>query len=147
VRRERASLARLAESVRASLKPLLDRRRQTLRVCVAPGAEQGWFDPARVEQVLENLIANASEHGPEGGVIDLGAERVAEPAGPALRVSVTDDGAGLEAGPPTAPGRGLGLAICRAIVAAHGGRLEVDRAPGRGAHVRFGLPLPPEDAW
>jgi two-component system sensor histidine kinase KdpD len=146
VRHERASLARLAESVRASLKPLLDRRRQTLRVRVAPGAEQGWFDPARVEQLLENLIANASEHGPEGAWIDLEAERVVEPTGPVLRVSVIDDGPGFGAGRPSEPGRGLGLAICGAIIAAHGGRLAVDRAPLRGARVRFDLPMPPEDA-
>jgi signal transduction histidine kinase len=143
---QRAALARLAESAGASMKISLDRRRQTLRVRIAGGAEHGWFDPARVLQVLENLVANASEHGPEGGVIDVEVERALGSCGSALVVSVTDDGPGLRARPAPRPGRGLGLAICRAIVAAHGGELAAGDAPGRGARVRFTLPDGPERA-
>jgi len=143
VRPQAASLARLAESVAASLKTLLDPRRQTLHVRIATGAAQGWFDPARIEQVLLNLIANASEYGPEGGTIDLEAEAVEGPGGPELIVSVTDDGPGLAAGPAGRAGRGLGLGICRAIVAAHGGRFEAGAAPGRGARVAFTVPAEP----
>jgi signal transduction histidine kinase len=146
VRPQAASLARLAESVAGSLKPLLDLRRQTLHVRIAPGAAQGWFDPARVEQVLQNLIANASEYGPEGGAIELEAENV-ELGGAELLVSVTDAGPGMGAESRVArPGRGLGLGICRAIVSAHGGRLEAGDAPGRGARVVFTLPARPEEA-
>jgi signal transduction histidine kinase len=141
-----ASLARLAEGVAASLKPLLDIRRQTLCVRIAPGAARGWFDPARVEQVLQNLVANASEYGPEGGAIELEAESVEGLGGAELLVSVTDDGPGFpEAAPASRAGRGLGLEICRAIVAAHGGRLEAARAAGRGARVAFTLPPRPEE--
>ncbi len=141
VRPRVASFARLSESVTAALKPLLDQRRQTLRLRIAPGAARGCFDPARVEQVLQNLIANASEFSPEGGSIDLEAEGVEGPQGVELLVSITDDGPGL---PETCnaavrPGRGLGLGICRAIVAAHGGRFETGRARGRGARVSFTL--------
>lgn len=144
---ESASLRQLADNVAASMKPLLDLRRQTLRVQIAQGAEQGRFDPARVEQVLHNLIANASEYGPEGGAIDLEAEFGAGPSGAELRVSVSDEGPGLLAGrrqAPARPGRGLGLSVCRAIVAAHGGRLGAEEAPGRGTCVRFTLPQPKE---
>jgi signal transduction histidine kinase len=143
VRSQPASLRRLAEGVGAAMKPLLDRRRQTLRMRIAPRAEQGCFDPARVEQVLQNLIANASEYGPEGGAIDLEAETGVGPSGAELRVSVTDDGPGLLEGRRSAarPGRGLGLSICRAIVSAHGGRLGTEETPGRGACVRFTLPM------
>jgi signal transduction histidine kinase len=154
VRQEAASLARLAEGVAASLKPLLDQRRQSLRLLVAPGAAQGSFDPARIEQVLQNLIGNASKYGPEGGQIDLAAELVGEPGNEVLEVSVSDDGPGIapadrervfepwlrlapEAGPG---GLGLGLAICRAIVAAHGGEIRAEAAPGRGARLVFTLP-------
>ena len=147
VRPQAASLARLADHVAASMKPLLDLRRQTLHVRIAPGAVKGWFDPARVEQVLQNLIANASEYGPEGGAIELEAERIETLAGAELLVSVTDDGPGLGTAKrggavrsAERSGRGLGLAICRAIVAAHGGRLETGDAPGRGARVAFTLP-------
>ena len=151
------SFARLAEGVAASLKPLLDQRRQTLRLRVAPEAAQGWFDPARIEQVLQNLIGNASKYGPEDGCIDLEAERVSAPEGEALVVSVTDDGSGLsradrervfepwlrlapDAGPP---GLGIGLAICRAIVTAHGGQIRAEASPGRGARFVFTLPSAP----
>jgi two-component system sensor histidine kinase KdpD len=64
-----------------------------------------------------------------------------------LLVSVTDDGPGMCAEPRAArPGRGLGLGICDAIVSAHGGRLEVEDVPGRGARVVFTLPARPEEA-
>jgi signal transduction histidine kinase len=148
---ERASFLRLAEGVATSSKPLLDRRRQNLKVRVASEAEQARLDAARVEQVLVNLIANASRYAPEGGSIELEAERVAGAEGPELRVSVTDDGPGVRAGdrerifePWTRLGSGgspgLGLAICRTIVAAHGGRIQVEDAPGRGARFVFTLP-------
>jgi len=144
VRPQPASLRHLAASVGASLKNLLDGRRQTLRVRIAPGAEQGCFDPARIEQVLQNLIANASEHGPEGGAIELEAESGVTPRRE-LVVCVSDEGPGMPEGAGRAaaarPGRGLGLSICRAIVSAHGGRLDVEAAAGCGTRVRFTLPL------
>jgi signal transduction histidine kinase len=155
VRPERASFVRLAEGVAAAAKPLLDRRRQTLHLRVKPGATQGWFDPARIEQVLQNLIANASKYGPEDGRIDVEAERVEGPEGAALQISVTDDGPGLAASdrervfepwlrldPDAAPpGLGLGLTICRAIVTAHGGAICAEESPGRGARFVFTLPM------
>jgi signal transduction histidine kinase len=147
VRPQPACFADLADSVAASLKPLLDRRRQTLRICIAPDAARGWFDPMRVEQVLQNVIANASEYGPEGGVIDLAAKRVSGPEGAALRVSVTDDGPGFGPSAATRPGRGLGLDICHAIVNAHGGSLRTEDAPGRGARVCFSLAADEEGGW
>jgi len=138
VRPQRASLARLAEGVAAAMKPLLDGRRQTLRVRIAPGAAQGWFDPARVEQVLQNLVANASEYGPEGRTIDLEAE-ISERA--ELVVSVSDEGPGppAAASAPARSGRGLGLGICEAIVSAHGGRLAIEAGRDGGARVWFTL--------
>jgi two-component system sensor histidine kinase KdpD len=161
VRPERASFAQLADGVAAATKPMLDRRRQTLRVRVAPGAAQGWFDPGRVEQLLQNLIGNASKYGPEEGRVDLEAARVAGPHGSVLEVSVTDDGPGIAASdrervfepwlrlaPDREPaGLGVGLAICRAIVTAHGGSIRAEAAPGRGARFVFTLPCaPPEGA-
>jgi signal transduction histidine kinase len=149
VRPQPASLQRLAESVAASLKNLLDERRQTLRVRIASGAEQGCFDAARIEQVLHNLIANASEYGPEGGAIDLEADSGVAPRRE-LVVRVSDEGLGMPANAGRAAaaqaGRGLGLTICRAIVSAHGGRLDVEAAPGRGTRVRFTLPLAAEES-
>ena len=157
VRPEHASFARLAEGVAAATKPLLDQRRQTLRLRVAPGAAQGWFDPARIEQVLQNLIGNASKYGPGDGSIDVEVERVQGPEGETLAIAVSDDGPGIAAAdrervfepwlrlsPDREPaGLGVGLAICRTIVMAHGGSIRVEDAPGRGARFVFTLPCVP----
>ena len=118
------------------------------------------FDAALIERVLCNLLENAAKYTPPGSTVTIGA-RV---DGGDLVVSVSDDGPGLPPGREEAlfekfargeresatPGVGLGLAICRAIVEAHHGRISV--APGgghgarRGARFLFTLPLgtPPE---
>jgi two-component system sensor histidine kinase KdpD len=154
VRAEHASFVRLAEGVAAATKPQLDQRRQTLRLRVAPDAAQGWFDPARIEQVLQNLIGNAAKYGPEDGCIDVEARRVSGPQGEALEVRVTDQGPGIAAADRERifepwlrlapdrepPGLGVGLAICRTIVTAHGGTIRAEAAPGRGACFVFTLP-------
>jgi signal transduction histidine kinase len=105
-------------------------------------------DSARLGQALANLVENALRHAPPGSTIHLHAHA----SGGEVTLAVTDEGpgfaqaSGLSAGGPPAgagqrPGRlGLGLAIVRAIVEAHGGRLEIASAPGAGA--RFALVLP-----
>ena len=114
------------------------------------------FDATLIERVLYNLIENASKYTPPGTVITVAAET----AGDALAVSVSDTGPGIPKGQEetifdkftrgaresATPGVGLGLAISRAIVAAHQGRIWADRAPGGGARFTFTLPLgtPPE---
>ncbi len=108
-------------------------------------------DPVLIGQVLVNLLENAARHaGPEVMV------RIrARPDAGLLRLEVDDDGPGIPAEvraelfhpyaragrPAEARGAGLGLAICRAFVEAHGGRLEVGGAPGGGARITFTLPL------
>ncbi len=108
-------------------------------------------DAVLVEQVLFNLIENALKHTPAGTPIDVAAR--AMPG--AVVVEVADRGPGLPDGAGErvfekffrgAPGRatagaGLGLAICRAIVEAHGGWIAAAGRPGGGAVFRFGLPL------
>jgi signal transduction histidine kinase len=106
-------------------------------------------DEQRVHQVLANLIGNAVRFTPRGGTITLSAEK----DGDQVRFSVTDTGAGIA---PENLGRvferfwrgdrargcaGLGLAISRAIVEAHGGTLRVDSQPGQGTTFTFALPL------
>ena len=121
------------------------------------------FDAVLMERVLCNLFENAAKYTPPGSCVTIAA-RVHESD---LRVSVADTGPGLPAGREQAlfekfargeresatPGVGLGLAICRAIVEAHGGRIWFEAAEGgeaasgrRGAQFRFTLPLgtPPD---
>ncbi|HEY8089318.1 MAG TPA: sensor histidine kinase KdpD, partial [Polyangiaceae bacterium] len=108
------------------------------------------FDSALIEQVLINLLENATKYTPAGSPLDVAA-RV---RGEEVEVEVADRGPGVarqdvervfdkfyrvkegEGG-----GAGLGLTICRGIVSAHGGRIWVEERPGGGASFRFTLPL------
>lgn len=117
---------------------------------VQPDAEEGYGDLVQVEQVLTNLIRNASEalRGSERKRITIAAVR----AGEQLELSVTDNGPGIPAATSAnlfAPfnssketGMGLGLSISRTIVERHGGRIWVQDAAGGGASFRFTLALP-----
>ncbi len=111
-------------------------------------------DPDRLEQVLLNLIGNASKF-TSVGAITVG---LAVPEPGLARVSVTDTGTGVPAedreiifdkfrqvrrapdGSAPSKGTGLGLAICREIVEHYGGRIWMEPAPGRGASFIFELP-------
>ncbi len=127
----------------------------TLRTELAPGLPLVDIDAVLIERVLANLIENAGKYTPPGSTVTIAAHVVAGD----LLVSVSDDGPGLPAGREEAlfekftrgeresatPGVGLGLAICRAIVEAHGGRIWIESAglpePRRGARLCFTLPL------
>jgi two-component system OmpR family sensor kinase len=89
-------------------------------------------DEARLRQVLMNLVSNAVRHTPPGTHVEVSARAV---GGDAV-LEVVDDGPGL----PAAEGSGLGLTIVAELVRAHGGRLEVETAPGVGATFRVLLP-------
>ncbi len=113
------------------------------------------IDGALVEQVLVNLLENAIRHTEPHGVIAIRLER----RGSFLKTTISDDGPGLPPGEEEAVferfrtglegqsdrkhgGHGLGLAICRGIVEAHGGHIEArNRADGPGASFTFTLPF------
>lgn len=110
-------------------------------------------DRDHVQQVLLNLIDNALKFSPSGTAVVVTLERREQEA----VIGVSDQGPGIAleerervfepyvrgAAQPTGgePSTGLGLAICRSLVEAHGGRLWVENANGRGAAFRFTLPL------
>jgi PAS domain S-box-containing protein len=108
-------------------------------------------DPERVLQVLSNLLGNALKFTPAGGTIAVGAEH----KDGAVVFSVRDSGSGIsadhlphvfdrrwQADKGSIHGTGLGLAIARGIVEAHGGRIWVASAPGKGSAFHFSIPLP-----
>lgn len=130
------------------VEPLLTRRTVNVR---APAELVAAFDGVLVEQVVVNLLENASKYTPEGSPIDVTARR----AGDEIVVEIADRGIGIPAdehsrvfdkfhrgtSARTKGGVGLGLTICRAIVAAHGGRTWVSDRSGGGAAFAFTIPL------
>ncbi|WP_175977626.1 DUF4118 domain-containing protein [Burkholderia sp. BCC1047] len=117
------------------------------------------MDAVLMERLFTNLFENAAKYTPPDTSLDIGAERVTDDGHPFVRVHVDDHGPGLPAGmevrifdkftrgekESATPGIGLGLAICRAIVEAHGGKIgALNRtAPdGRVTGARFWFTLP-----
>ena len=116
-------------------------------------------DPKKVAQVLANLLSNALKFTPVGGAVDASAHR----DGSSVRFSVIDTGPGIPADElphlfdrfyqsrdnrQKSQGLGLGLAICKGLVEAHGGRIWVESLLGAGCGFNFTLPaaLVPEPA-
>jgi two-component system sensor histidine kinase KdpD len=104
-----------------------------------------------IERVIVNLLENAIKYTPAGSPIRIAARQRED----AVEVAVEDRGPGLPPGreqsifdkftrgerESAVPGVGLGLAICRAIVQAHGGEISAQNREGGGARFRFTLPM------
>jgi two-component system OmpR family sensor kinase/two-component system sensor histidine kinase BaeS len=115
---------------------------------VLPQAE---IDPVRMREVLSNLLSNALRYTPRGGTVRVGASA----ADGKVRVSVGDSGPGIAADAlphifdrfyksDESRGAGLGLAIAKSLVVAHGGEIDATSAPGQGTEMRFTFPVAPE---
>jgi PAS domain S-box-containing protein len=140
----------LVEVAIDTLAPLAAARRLRLDATVSTPVETVQADPDRILQVLSNLIGNAVKFTPAGGRVDVHV--VSD--GDAVRFTVQDTGPGIP--PDELPrvfdrfwqskrtnrsGAGLGLAIARGLIQAHGGRIWVESTLNEGTAVHFTLPL------
>jgi two-component system sensor histidine kinase KdpD len=115
-----------------------------------------WLDYVQVSQVMTNLIGNAVKYSEPGTAIEIAATPVEE--GAAVELRVTDHGRGIpRASLPhifetfyrvkengDVPGSGVGLAICKGLVEAHGGTIGTESRVGQGTTIRVRLPVAPE---
>jgi PAS domain S-box-containing protein len=142
--------ADLVEAASEFLRPLADSRSVVLQVERAADFHVR-VDRERVLQVFTNLISNAAAHTPQGGRIVIRSERIGDVE---AKVTVEDTGCGIlpehlphvfdsfwQAERTGRAGAGLGLAIAKGIVNAHGGQIWVESEPGRGSSFHFTLPL------
>ena len=145
VRREKVDVGRLVEETAAAA--VLGGG--SVRVEVDDGLPPLHVDPLRLRQALDNLVSNALVHTESAGEVVVRARR----AGAEVLLSVVDQGPGV---PPAEQqrifepgvrlssersGSGLGLAVARAVVEAHGGKLIVESVVGRGATFTIALPV------
>jgi two-component system sensor histidine kinase KdpD len=150
IRHDWVAIDELVGAVLARLSGLLASHPVTLHLPPDPPLLQG--DEVMLEQVLSNLVENVARHTPAGTAFEISARADDD----VLEVVVRDRGPGFAPGEETRlfekfhqarpesaqAGFGLGLAISKAIIEAHGGTIAAANAAGGGAEFRFSLPLP-----
>ncbi|HEX8992535.1 MAG TPA: HAMP domain-containing sensor histidine kinase [Anaerolineales bacterium] len=150
--RENSSLTDLISDTLESFSELAARQGVTITGHAEPSIDPVFMDTMSIGRVLNNLIGNALHHTPSGGSVTVLARRTAR----GVEVTVHDTGEGIQ--PEDLPkifesfyrgeksrsratgGAGLGLAISRGILRAHGGDIVVESQPGRGSTFTFTLP-------
>jgi signal transduction histidine kinase len=147
--REHVEPAALLEDAAAAFRPSAQAAGVSLELRVAPGLPGLEVDAVRISEVLANLLSNAVRHTPAGGSIVISA--APEQGGGAVAFAVADAGTGIPAEllphifdrfvkAPHSRGAGLGLAIAKSLVEAHGGEISAESRPGQGTTLRFTLP-------
>ena len=150
--RAESSLSDLISDTLESFSELALRQGVKLEGSVDPNVDPVMIDTQRIGRVLNNLIGNALRHTPIEGSVNVHARRTAS----GVEVSVTDTGEGINAEDlphvfesfyrgeksrsRSTGGAGLGLAISRGIVQAHGGEIKVQSEAGLGSQFTFSLP-------
>lgn len=147
--REQASLSDLISDTLESFTTLASRQGVVLTGKVMAGVDPVLMDVQRIGRVLNNLIGNALRYTPQGGTVSVEAERT----GQGVQVSVRDSGEGISAEDlphiferfyrgeksrsRSTGGAGLGLAIAKGVVEAHGGQIGVESQAGQGTRFYF----------
>ena len=155
LQRRPLQIGELIAEMESVVRPLLDRKDQRLRVMAPRTLPIVWLDSRRVAQVFINLISNASKFSGNGTAIDV----TATTRGGRVRVTVADQGPGVSpkdaerlfsafyrgtaAKRTGADGLGIGLAVVKSIVEAHGGTVGVTNRRTGGAAFWIALPLDP----
>ncbi len=150
--RAESSLSDLISDTLESFSELALRRGMKLEGSVDPNVDPVMMDTQRIGRVLNNLIGNALRHTPAEGLVNVHARRTAS----GVEVSVSDTGEGIrtedlphvfesfyrgeKSRSRSTGGAGLGLAISRGIVQAHGGEIKVQSEAGHGSRFTFTLP-------
>lgn len=152
-------IRQVVDEVLATSRDDIEARHHTLEVEIPEELPPALGDRERLVQILTNLLSNATRYTPDGGTIQISAERhdptELQPA--RLRVTVSDTGIGMSPQEMAKlkekffradhdlvraqPGNGLGIPIARNLVALHGGELFVDSEVGKGTTVSFTLPV------
>ena len=150
---EEASLHDLISDTISGFQPQAEQKGVHLLGEVSGDVDPVLANPPRLQRVLHNLVSNALRHTPPDGTVALRAAT----EGSVARVEVSDTGEGIAAedlplvfepsfrgelsrtrqGKDDTPGAGLGLAIARGLVEAHGGTMHVESEPGQGSRFRF----------
>jgi len=147
-----ANLNSLIDIVREEYNSLALEHNLTIRCEHLEANKKITLDADKIRQVLHNLLNNAIKFSPEGGTIDVISFKKAD----SIVVSIRDQGAGIPGNElesifdkfvqssknkTGADGTGLGLPICREIIAAHKGRIWAENNPDIGANLSFEIPL------
>ena len=155
LRRDPVRLDELARRAARTLEPVARARGVSIEIEVAEPSSPVTGDPDRLGQVITNLVDNAIKYARDAGHVRVTVRGL---PGEAV-LSVADDGPGIPSEALTRvferffrvetsrsrarEGAGLGLAICREVVRAHGGRIRAESRPGHGAAFFVALPLSP----
>ena len=155
---DRTNMGELVQRKLTQAEIMAKKKDIRLNLDIKPNVPQVMVDRARIEQAIANLLANAIRHTPAGGSVTISLNAATNEANKSgLLISVSDTGEGIE--PEHLPhiferfyrvedsrsrsegGVGLGLAISRQMVEAHGGNIQVESERGKGSTFHIFLPL------
>ncbi len=151
LRTEPADLGALIRETVEAFQPQAEAAGVRLQLAVPAEVRPLELDPERMRQVLTNLLFNAVRYTPAGKSVTIGLSERSEQGRPGEMVVVEDEGPGISAEDlprvfdrfykgADSRGMGLGLAIAKHILEAHGGRISVSSEPGKGTRISFWLP-------